>query len=130
MDDPVGKRINSIKTDSQTHHIQADTRITFCSGCIADMAQYLMLKSLLQAFPAERFGINITSYLAHKDKTSYNAFEIDFTQNDPFTIRHIKHHYSSDSEVSERAVRCTEVTGLHDALFVGWQAELGVMNTW
>lgn len=50
MDDLIGKRINSIKTDSQTHHIELGTRITFYPGCITDMTQYLMLKSLLQTF--------------------------------------------------------------------------------
>ena len=50
MDDLIGKRINSIKTDSQTHHIELSTRIAFYPGCITDMTQYLMLKSLLQTF--------------------------------------------------------------------------------
>ena len=50
MKDTIGKRINTIKSQSQSHHIELCTRITFNSCRIAYMTKNLMRKTFLKLY--------------------------------------------------------------------------------
>lgn len=111
MDDLIGKRINSIKTDSQTHHIELSTRITFYPGCITDMTQYLMLKSLLQTFRSsfKHFYLSARKRIKLSPVTAY---QWENTERGITAVCFFRRSISSGISSGAKPKRCIPVSNL------------------